>query len=32
VWVPPLAATIAIGAKYLIRIRGKHVFNRGCWG
>jgi hypothetical protein len=26
-WVPPLAATVAIGSKFLIRIRGKHVFN-----
>src|SRR5215470_984957 len=32
VWVPPLAATIAIGAKYLIRVRGKHVFNPGMLG
>ncbi|HET9155927.1 MAG TPA: DUF2330 domain-containing protein, partial [Myxococcaceae bacterium] len=31
-WVPPLAATIAIGGKYLIRIRGKHVFNPGMLG
>jgi len=31
-WVPPLAATIAIGAKYLIRVRGKHVFNPGMLG
>jgi len=26
-WVPPLAAAIAIGSKFLIRVRGKHVFN-----
>jgi hypothetical protein len=26
-WVPPLAATVAIGSKFLIRVRGKHVFN-----
>ena len=32
VWVPPLAATIAIGAKYLVRVRGKHVFNPGDAG
>ena len=32
VWVPPLAAIIAIGAKYLIRVRGKHVFNPGMLG
>jgi len=32
IWVPPLAATIAIGAKYLVRIRGKHVFNPGMLG
>src|SRR5262245_23625031 len=31
-WVPPLAATIAIGAKYLIRVRGKHIFNPGMLG
>jgi hypothetical protein len=31
-WVPPLAATIAIGAKYLVRVRGKHVFNPGMLG
>jgi Na+-transporting NADH:ubiquinone oxidoreductase subunit NqrB len=32
VWVPPLAAAIGIGAKYLVRVRGKHVFNPGCSG
>src|SRR5262245_20180923 len=32
VWVPPLAAAIGIGAKYLIRIRGKHLFNPGMLG
>jgi Na+-transporting NADH:ubiquinone oxidoreductase subunit NqrB len=26
-WVPPLAAFIAIAAKFVIRVRGKHVFN-----
>ena len=26
-WLPPLAAAIAIGSKFLIRVRGKHVFN-----
>jgi hypothetical protein len=31
-WVAPLAAAIAIGAKYLVRIRGKHVFNPGMLG
>ena len=31
-WVPPLAATVAIGAKYLVRVRGKHVFNPGMLG
>ena len=30
--MPPLAAIIAIGAKYLVRIRGKHVFNPGMLG
>ncbi len=32
IWVPPLAAAIAIGAKYLVRVRGKHVFNPGMLG
>jgi hypothetical protein len=32
VWVPPLAATIAIAAKYLVRVRGKHLFNPGMLG
>jgi Na+-transporting NADH:ubiquinone oxidoreductase subunit NqrB len=26
-WVPPLAAFIAIASKFVIRVRGKHVFN-----
>lgn len=26
-WVHPLIASLAIGAKFLIRVRGKHVFN-----
>lgn len=26
-WVHPLAASLAIGAKFVIRVRGKHVFN-----
>lgn len=26
-WVHPLAASVAIGAKFLIRMRGKHLFN-----
>jgi len=26
-WVPPLAAAIAIGSKFVFRVRGKHVFN-----
>ncbi|HVP60524.1 MAG TPA: DUF2330 domain-containing protein [Myxococcaceae bacterium] len=32
IWVPPLAAAIGIGAKYLVRVRGKHVFNPGMLG
>ncbi|MGZ6027856.1 MAG: DUF2330 domain-containing protein [Myxococcaceae bacterium] len=32
VWVPPLAAAIAIGSKFLVRVRGKHVFNPGMLG
>ncbi len=31
-WVPPLAAAIGIGAKYLVRVRGKHLFNPGMLG
>lgn len=27
VWIAAIAATIAIGSKFLIRVRGKHVFN-----
>lgn len=26
-WVHPLAAVIAIGAKFVLRVRGKHLFN-----
>jgi enediyne biosynthesis protein E5 len=26
-WVPPLAAFLAIASKFVIRVRGKHVFN-----
>jgi Na+-transporting NADH:ubiquinone oxidoreductase subunit NqrB len=26
-WVPPLAAFVAIASKFVIRVRGKHVFN-----
>ena len=26
-WLPPLAAMLAIASKFLIRIRGKHLFN-----
>jgi enediyne biosynthesis protein E5 len=31
-WVPPLAAVLAIASKYLIRVRGKHVFNPTNFG
>ena len=31
-WVPPLAAALAIGSKFLIRVRGKHVFNPTTFG
>lgn len=27
VWVGPFAAAVAIGAKFLVRVRGKHLFN-----
>lgn len=27
VWIAAIAATIAIGSKFLIRVRGKHIFN-----
>jgi hypothetical protein len=26
-WLPPLAAVVAIGSKFLLRFRGKHIFN-----
>ncbi|MBL8674492.1 MAG: RnfABCDGE type electron transport complex subunit D [Rhodospirillales bacterium] len=26
-WVHPLVATLAIGAKFTVRVRGKHIFN-----
>jgi enediyne biosynthesis protein E5 len=31
-WAHPLAACVAIGAKFLLRIRNKHVFNPGNLG
>jgi enediyne biosynthesis protein E5 len=31
-WVHPLIASIAISAKFIIRIKGKHVFNPGNLG
>ena len=31
-FIPPLAATLAIASKFLIRIRGKHVFNPANFG
>ena len=31
-WVHPLAAVVAIGAKFAVRVRGKHVFNPGNLG
>ncbi|HXX30810.1 MAG TPA: DUF2330 domain-containing protein [Myxococcaceae bacterium] len=31
-WVAPLAAALAIGSKFLIRVRGKHVFNPANFG
>jgi Na+-transporting NADH:ubiquinone oxidoreductase subunit NqrB len=31
-WVHPVAATVAIGAKFLVRVRGKHLFNPGNLG
>jgi Na+-transporting NADH:ubiquinone oxidoreductase subunit NqrB len=31
-WVHPLAASIAISAKFLIRFRGKHLFNPANFG
>lgn len=32
VWVPPLAAFLAIASKFVIRARGKHVFNPATFG
>jgi hypothetical protein len=26
-WVPPLAAVVAIASKFVLRVRGKHIFN-----
>ncbi|MBI3444124.1 MAG: RnfABCDGE type electron transport complex subunit D [Magnetospirillum sp.] len=31
-WVHALAAVIAIGAKFLVRVRGKHIFNPSALG
>jgi len=31
-WAHPLAAAVAIGAKFVLRINGKHVFNPGNLG
>ncbi len=31
-WVHPIAAVVAIGAKFVVRVRGKHVFNPGNLG
>lgn len=31
-WAHPLAAVVAIGAKFVVRVRGKHVFNPGNLG
>ena len=31
-WAHPLAALIAVGAKFTVRVRGKHVFNPGNLG
>jgi len=31
-WVHPLAAAIAIGSKFIVRVRGKHLFNPGNLG
>ncbi len=27
VWVPPLAAFLAVASKFVLRVRGKHIFN-----
>jgi Na+-translocating ferredoxin:NAD+ oxidoreductase RnfD subunit len=31
-WVPPLAAALAIGSKWLVRVRGRHLFNPAALG
>lgn len=31
-WLPPLAAAMAIAAKFLIRVRAKHLFNPATFG
>jgi enediyne biosynthesis protein E5 len=31
-WAHPIAATVAIGAKFVVRARGKHLFNPGNLG
>jgi len=31
-WVPPLAGILAIGSKYVLRIRGRHFFNPANFG
>jgi len=31
-WAHPLAVVVAIGAKFLVRVRGKHLFNPGNLG
>ena len=31
-WAHPAAAAVAIGSKYLLRVRGKHLFNPSCFG
>lgn len=31
-WGHPLAACLAIASKFLIRLRGKHIYNPGCLG
>ncbi len=31
-WMYPAVAVAAIGSKYIIRVRGKHLFNPSCFG
>lgn len=31
-WVHPLAAALAVSSKFLLRVRGKHLFNPGNFG